>query len=134
MRGSRSGRIFFGVGSFGDAIDFLEEVDHVHALGGGVVVAECHDGGGLEDHAFHDSALDATVIAVEAIEHGLDVAAEDAHPDSRFAEVLGDFHFVHGDQLPGPFVIALQHGADFAPQQFVDSILTLGHGWWEKIG
>ncbi len=91
-------------------------------------MAEGHDRGGLENHAFHDAALNAAVIAVEAIQHGLHMAAEDAHPDSRLAEILGDFHFVHGDQLAGPFIIPLQYGADFATQQFVDSILTLGHG------
>ena len=73
---------------------------------------------GLSQSGYHVAAEGA----VEFFQDGGDVAAEDAHPDLGFLEVLGDFNITDGDQGTMPGVIALDDCADFAAEQFVDTV------------
>jgi hypothetical protein len=111
---------FFG--SFGKFVDLFEEVDDVDAADGGCVVVEAEDGCGFEDDPFHDLGLDGSVVAVEFGEDGFWVTAEDSDPDFAFLEVVGDFDFADGDEFAVPFVVALDDGADFPAEQFVDLV------------
>jgi hypothetical protein len=124
-----AGSLVFGTGfgSLGQLVHFFQQVDDADAAGGGVVAMEAEHGGGLEDHSLHDLALDGAVVTVKFVDDRAGVAAEYAGPDFAFFEVLCDFHFGDSHEFAVPLVIFLDDVADFAAEQFVDSIKTAGH-------
>ena len=62
------------------------------------------------------------MILVELIDHRASFTAKHADPDLALFQVLSHLHFADRHQTVVPFIILLDHIADFTAEEFIDTI------------